>query len=208
MDNAAVLSDKMEIRFAALVHDIAKPNTRRVDKRKGYTFHGHDAVGERMLNKVAKRMKLSNQLRDYLKKLTLLHLRPIALAKKEITDSAVRRVMVAAGEDLDDLLTLCRADITTKNPHKVKKYMGNFERVETKMQDVTERDALKSFQSPVRGDEIMKVCGVTEGRVVGQIKSAIEAAILDENIDNTYEAAYDYFMSIKDEYLNKGDESE
>ena len=153
-------------------------------------------------------MKLSNQLRDYLKKLTLLHLRPIALAKKEITDSAVRRVMVAAGEDLDDLLTLCRADITTKNPHKVKKYMGNFERVETKMQDVTERDALKSFQSPVRGDEIMKVCGVTEGRVVGQIKSAIEDAILDENIDNTYEAAYDYFMSIKDEYLNKGDESE
>ena len=208
VDNAAVLSDKMEIRFAALVHDIAKPNTRRVDKRKGYTFHGHDAVGERMLNNVAKRMKLSNQLRDYLKKLTLLHLRPIALAKKEITDSAVRRVMVAAGEDLDDLLTLCRADITTKNPHKVKKYMGNFERVETKMQDVTERDALKSFQSPVRGDEIMKVCGITEGRVVGQIKSAIEAAILDEKIDNTYEAAYDYFMSIKDEYLNKGDESE
>ena len=208
VDNAAALSNKMEIRFAALVHDIAKPNTRRIDKRKGYTFHGHDAVGERMLNKVAKRMKLPNHLRDYLKKMTLLHLRPIALAKKEITDSAVRRVMVAAGEDLDDLLTLCRADITTKNPQKVKKYMSNFERVETKMQNVNERDALKSFQSPVRGDEIMKLCGLTEGRLVGQIKTAIEAAILDEKIDNTYEAAYDYFISIKDEYSKKSDEYE
>ena len=201
VDNSAQLSEKMELRFAALVHDIAKPNTRRIDKNKGYTFHGHDAVGERMLNKVSKRMKLSNHLRDYLKKLTLLHLRPIALAKKEITDSAVRRVMVAAGEDLDDLLTLCRADITTKNPKKVKKYMGNFERVEEKMKDVSEQDKLKFFQSPVRGDEIMKVCGVTEGRIVGQIKVAIEEAILDEKIDNNYESAYKYFLSIKDTYL-------
>jgi len=203
VDNAAQLSDKMKLRFAALVHDIAKPNTRRIDSQKGYTFHGHDAVGERMLNKISKRMKLSNDLKDYLKKLTLLHLRPIALAKKEITDSAVRRVMVAAGEDIDDLLILCRADITTKNPHKVQKYMGNFERVEGKMQDVTERDALKAFQSPVRGEEIMKVCGLTEGRVIGQIKSAIEDAILDEKIDNTYEAAYAYFMEIKDVIISE-----
>ena len=201
VDNAANLSEKMELRFAALVHDIAKPNTRRIDKTKGYTFHGHDSIGERMLNKVAKRMKLSTALKDYLKKLTLLHLRPIALAKKEITDSAIRRVMVAAAEDLDDLLTLCRADITTKNSEKVKQYMGNFERVETKMQDVTERDALKSFQSPVRGAEIMTVCGLTEGRIVGKIKTAIEEAILDEKIDNTYEAAYDYLMMIKDDYM-------
>ena len=190
VDNAANLSNKMELRFAALVHDIAKPNTRRIDPQKGYTFHGHDAVGERMLNKVAKRMKLSNNLKDYLKKLTLLHLRPIALAKKEITDSAVRRVMVMAGEDLDDLLTLCRADITTKNPKKINQYMRNFERVELKMKDVVERDALKAFQSPVRGAEIMKVCGLQEGRVVGRIKFAIEEAILDEKIDNTYESAY------------------
>ncbi len=203
VDNAANLSDKMKLRFAALVHDIAKPNTRRIDNQKGYTFHGHDAVGERMLNKVAKRMKLSNELKDYLKKLTLLHLRPIALAKKEITDSAVRRVMVAAGEDIDDLLTLCRADITTKNPHKVSKYIGNFERVEAKMQNVTERDALKAFQSPVRGDEIMKVCGLQEGRAVGKIKSAIEDAILDEKIDNNYEAAYAYFMEIKDTIISE-----
>lgn len=198
VDNAAQLSDKMKLRFAALVHDIAKPNTRRIDKLKGYTFHGHDAVGERMLNKVARRMKLSNELKDYLKKLTLLHLRPIALAKKEITDSAIRRVMVTAGEDLDDLLTLCRADITTKNPNRVKKYMGNFERVEAKMQDVNERDSLKGFQSPVRGEEIMAECGLKEGRVVGLIKKAIEDAILDEKIDNTYEAAFTYFMEIKD----------
>ena len=150
VDNAAELSDKMQLRFAALVHDIAKPNTRKIDPKKGYTFHGHDAIGERMLNKVAKRMKLSNELKDYIKKLTLLHLRPIALAKKEITDSAVRRVMVMAGDDIDDLLTLCRADITTKNPQRVKKYMSNFEQVELKMKDVAERDALKSFQSPVR----------------------------------------------------------
>ena len=201
VDNAASLSNKMELRFAALVHDIAKPNTRRIDPQKGYTFHGHDAVGERMLNKVAKRMKLSNNLKDYLKKLTLLHLRPIALAKKEITDSAVRRVMVMAGEDLDDLLTLCRADITTKNPKKINQYMRNFERVELKMKDVVERDTLKAFQSPVRGAEIMKVCGLQEGRIVGQIKFAIEEAILDEKIDNTYESAYAFLLKIKDEYL-------
>ena len=173
VDNAAELSDKMQLRFAALVHDIAKPNTRKIDPKKGYTFHGHDAIGERMLNKVAKRMKLSNELKDYIKKLTLLHLRPIALAKKEITDSAVRRVMVMAGDDIDDLLTLCRADITTKNPQRVKKYMSNFEQVELKMKDVAERDALKSFQSPVRGAEIMKICGLKEGPVVGEIKVAI-----------------------------------
>jgi len=201
VDNAANLSNKMELRFAALVHDIAKPNTRKIDPQKGYTFHGHDAVGERMLNKVAKRMKLSNNLKDYLKKLTLLHLRPIALAKKEITDSAVRRVMVMAGEDIDDLLILCRADITTKNPKKIKQYMTNFERVELKMKDVVERDALKAFQSPVKGAEIMKVCRLQEGRMVGQIKFAIEEAILDEKIDNTYESAYAFLLQIKDDFL-------
>jgi putative nucleotidyltransferase with HDIG domain len=203
VDNAAALSDKMELRFAALVHDIAKPVTRRIDQEKGYIFHGHDAVGVRMLEKLARRLKLSNELKNYLKKLTLLHLRPIALAKEEITDSAVRRLMVLAGEDIDDLLTLCRADITTKNPEKVRKYMGNFERVESRMLDVKERDAMRAFQSPVRGKEIMEVCGIREGKVVGDIKSAIEEAILDGKIDNTYEAAFDYFMKIKDSYLNK-----
>ncbi|MEE8437925.1 MAG: HD domain-containing protein [Candidatus Neomarinimicrobiota bacterium] len=202
VDNAAVLSGKMELRFAALVHDIAKPVTRRIDSKKGYTFHGHDAVGERMLNKVARRMKLSNELRDYLKKLTVLHLRPITLAQEEITDSAIRRVMVAAGDLSEDLLTLCRADITTKNPHKVEKYLGNFGRVEKRILNVKERDAFKKFQSPVRGGEIMKICGLKEGKLVGRLKSALEEAILDGKIKNEYAAAHSYLMEIKDDFLN------
>ena len=201
VDNAAQLSPKMEIRFAALVHDIAKPKTRRIDKKKGYTFHGHDAIGEGMLDTVASRMKLSNTLKQYLKKLTLLHLRPIALVKDIITDSAVRRLMVAAGDDLDDLMMLCRADITTKNPKRVKQYLKNFEMVEKKMANVVERDAMKTFQSPVRGAEIMAICGLKEGRKIGNIKKAIEEAILDCKIDNTHEAALQFLMEIKDNYI-------
>jgi len=200
VDNAAQLSYKMELRFAALVHDIGKPRTRRIHKTKGFTFHGHDDVGSRMLQKISKKLKLSNELRDYLIKMTLLHLRPIALAKKDVTDSAVRRLMVASGDETDDLLTLCRADITSKNPERVKRYMGNFERVEKFMQDVVERDNFRSFQSPVRGDEIMKVCGLTEGKKVGEIKSAIEEAILDGKINNTHEAAFNYLKEIKDNF--------
>ncbi|MBH08915.1 MAG: tRNA nucleotidyltransferase [Candidatus Marinimicrobia bacterium] len=200
VDNAAQLSDKMELRFAALVHDIAKPNTRRIHDEKGYTFHGHDVIGERMLNKVAQRLKLSNRLTDYLKKLTLLHLRPIALAKSEVTDSAIRRLMIASGNYLDDLMILCRADITTKNPNRVKRYLKNFQIVETKMADVIERDAMKSFQSPVRGKEIMSICGLTEGRKVGEIKGMIEEAILDGKIENTYDASKEYLLQIKDNF--------
>ena len=201
IDNAAKLSNKMDLRFAALVHDIGKPKTRRIHKTKGFTFHGHDDLGSRMLQKIAKRMKLSNDLRDYLIKMTILHLRPIALAKKGVSDSAIRRLMVTAGEETDDLLTLCRADITSKNPERVNRYMGNFERVEKFMQDVVERDKFRAFQSPVRGDEIMQECGLKEGKKIGQLKSAIEDAILDGKIENTYEAAYEYLMEIKDEFL-------
>ena len=203
VDNAAILTDKMEIRFAALVHDIAKPRTRRIDKKKGYTFHGHDAVGEKMLNDVARRMKLSNILKVYLKKLTLLHLRPIALVKDIVTDSAIRRLMVAAGHDLDDLMILCRADITTKNPKRVKKYLKNFEKVEQKMKSVLEKDSLKSFQSPVRGKEIMEFCGIGEGPIIGQIKKNIEEAILNGDIQNNYEDALEYLKKIKENYLGK-----
>lgn len=200
VDNAAKLTDKMEIRFAALVHDIAKPNTRRIDKKRGYTFHGHDAIGERMLDKVALRMRLSNSLKAYLKKLTLLHLRPIALVKEIVTDSAVRRLMVSAGDDLDDLMILCRADITTKNPNRVKRYLKNFEKVEEKMSNVVNRDALKAFQSPIRGNDIMEICGLTEGRNVGKIKEAIEEAILDGIIENTFDDAKKYLLKIKDTF--------
>ena len=197
VDNVAELSDKMELRFAALVHDIAKPITRRIDKKKGYTFHGHDAVGERMISKVADRMKLSKKLSNYLKKLTLLHLRPIALVKSHVTDSAVRRLMFAAGDDLDDLMTLCRGDITTKNPKKVSRYMSNFSAVEKKMLDVSERDAMKSFQSPIRGHEIMKIFGLEEGPKIGEIKKEIERAILDYKIGNNYDDAKAYLIKIK-----------
>ena len=200
VDNAAKLTQKMEIRFAALVHDIAKPATRRVDKKKGYTFHGHDAVGEKILNKVIKRMKLSNNLGEFLKRMTLLHLRPIALAKKGVTDSAVRRLMVAAGDDIDDLMTLCRADITTKNPNKVNKYMKNFERVDSLMKDVKERDLFSQFQSPVRGKEIMELYNLEEGKKVGKLKKEIEEAILDGKIDNNYDDALNYLNQIKDKY--------
>ena len=197
VDNASKLTDKMDVRFAALVHDIAKPKTKRFDKKKGWTFHGHDEIGRRMLISVAKRMKLSNELRDYLMLLTKLHLRPITLAMNGITDSAVRRVMVEAGENIDDLMTLCRADITTKNSHKVKKYMGNFERVEQLMKDVKLRDEMKAFQSPIKGKEIMEIFNLKPGPQVGVIKKAIEDAILDGIIPNEYDAAYDFMKNIK-----------
>ena len=201
VDNIAEKTEKADLRFAALIHDIGKPKTRRLDKNKGWTFHGHDAIGANMVDKMAKRMKLSNQTREFLKKLTLLHLRPISLAKEDVTDSAVRRLMVTAGEEVDDLMTLCRADITSKNPKLVKKYMENFQRVETFMQNVTERDAYRAFQSPVRGDQIMKECGLPPGKTVGKIKEAIENAILDGEIENDYDAAYEYFLKIKEEFL-------
>ena len=201
VDNIAEKTEKADLRFAALIHDIGKPKTRRLDKNKGWTFHGHDAIGANMVDKMAKRMKLSNQTREFLKKLTLLHLRPISLAKEDVTDSAVRRLMVTAGEEVDDLMTLCRADITSKNPKLVKKYMENFQRVETFMQNVTERDAYRAFQSPVRGDQIMKECGLSPGKTVGKIKEAIENAILDGEIANDYDAAHEYFLKIKEEFL-------
>ena len=197
VDNAAKLTKKMEVRFAALVHDIAKPNTKKFDKKKGWTFHGHEEIGRRMLKKVAKRMKLSNTLRDYLMLLTKLHLRPITLAMESITDSAIRRVMAEAGENVDDLMILCRADITTKNPKKIQKYMGNFEKVEDLMQDVKLRDEMRAFQSPVRGKEIMEVFRLKPGREVGRIKKSIEEAILEGDIPNEYEAAYAFMMKMK-----------
>jgi len=201
VDNSAKLSDKMKIRFAALVHDIAKPATKKFDVKKGWTFHGHEEIGRRMLSKVAKRMKLSNELKDYLMLLTKLHLRPIALAKKEISDSAVRRVMFEAGDHIEDLMKLCRADITTKNPKKLKKYMNNFERVEQLMENVKMKDEMKAFKSPIDGNVIMKTLSLKEGKYIGKIKKNIEDAILDGNIQNTYDAAFEYMMQIKDEII-------
>ena len=204
VDNAAALSSKTELRFAALVHDIGKPRTKRYDDQRGWTFHHHEEVGRKMLLEISQRMRLSKELRDYLVKLTRLHLRPIALASEGVTDSAVRRLMREAGEDVDDLMTLCRADITTRQVVRQERYMANFERVEALMADVTVRDEMRAFQSPVRGEEIMAICGIEPGPMVGRLKTAVEEAILEGQIDNTHEAALEYLHQIKDEILNSG----
>jgi putative nucleotidyltransferase with HDIG domain len=197
VDNAAKLSSKLDLRLAALVHDIAKPKTRRIDKKKGYTFYGHDDYGARMLKKISERMKFSNKTRDYIVKLTALHLRPISLAKKEVTDSAIRRLIVDAQEDAQDLMLLCRADITTKNPNNVKKYLSNFDHVEKRMHEVIESDELRAFQSPVRGNEIMKMFNLSAGKKVGEIKKIIEEAILNGEINNTHSDALSMLKTLK-----------
>jgi poly(A) polymerase len=201
VDNVAKVSDNLWLRFASLVHDIAKPPTKRFVEGTGWTFHGHEELGARMMNSIFERMKLPLHRLNYIEKLVRLHLRPIALVDEQVSDSAIRRLIVAADEDLDDLITLCRADITSKNPNKVNKYLENYELVMQKVQDVKEKDKLRAFQSPVRGDEIMKLCKIPPSKLVGEIKSAIEDAILDGKIQNTYEDAYNYLLQIKDKYL-------
>jgi poly(A) polymerase len=202
VDNICKETENTWLRFAALVHDIAKPPTKKFVEGIGWTFHGHEELGARMMKKIFHRMKLPLHQLEYIQKLIRLHLRPIALAKEEVTDSAIRRFVVNAGEDLEDLITLCRADITSKNPIKVEKYLDNYERVMQKVRDVKERDQLKEFQSPVRGEEIMQICNLKPSRKVGEIKTAIEEAILDGKIGNNYEEAYKYLLLIKDNYLN------
>ncbi len=201
VDNVASASDDLWLRFAALVHDIAKPPTKRFVEGTGWTFHGHEELGARMMKAIFKRMKLPYNKLDYIRKLIRLHLRPIALVDETVSDSAIRRLIVQADEDLDDLITLCRADITSKNPNKVKKYLANYEKVMEKVVEVREKDKLRAFQSPVRGDEIMKICNIGPSKTVGNIKSAIEEAILEGKIANTYEEAYNYLLEIKDEFL-------
>lgn len=201
VDNICEETDNVWLRFAALVHDIAKPPTKKFIEDIGWTFHGHEELGARMMKKIFHRMKLPMHQLEYIQKLIRLHLRPIALAKEEVTDSAIRRLIVQADEDLEDLITLCRADITSKNPVKVEKYLGNYERVMQKVRDVKERDQLRAFQSPVRGEEIMQICDLKPSRKVGEIKTAIEEAILDGKIGNNYEEALNYLMQIKDKML-------
>ncbi|MBA4406033.1 tRNA nucleotidyltransferase [bacterium] len=203
VDNISLISENVWLRFAALVHDIAKPPTKRFVEGTGWTFHGHEELGARMMKSIFNRLKLPLTRLDYIKKLVRLHLRPIALVDEEVTDSAIRRLIISADEDLDDLITLCRADITSKNPSKVSKYLENYEIVMQKVKDVRERDQLRAFQSPVRGEEIMKICNIPPSRLVGEIKTAIEEAILDGKIANNYEEAFQYLMVIKDDFINK-----
>ena len=203
VDNIAEKSDNVWLRFAGLMHDIAKPRTKKFIEGIGWTFHGHEEIGARMMKRIFRKLKLPMNKLEYVEKLVRLHLRPIALVDEQVTDSAIRRLIVAAGEDLDDLITLCRADITSKNPEKVKRYLKNYDIVMQKVRDVKEKDKLRAFQSPVRGDEIMRICNIPPSRTVGKIKKAIEEAILEGEIPNTYEAAYEYLLKIKDKILEE-----
>jgi len=203
LDNISRYTDKFELRFAALVHDIGKPVTKKFIEGKGWTFHGHNEVAVPMIKTICRRLRLPNKVMNYAVKLTKLHLRPIALAEDGVTDSAVRRLIVDADEDLDDLITLCRADVTSKNPEKVAEYMGNFDRVVEKINQVKEKDRLRAFQSPVRGDEIMKICNINPGPAVGYIKKNIEEAILNGIIQNNHDDALDYLLKNKDKWIEE-----
>jgi poly(A) polymerase len=203
VDNISQVTGNVWLRFAALVHDIAKPQTKKFVEGTGWTFHGHEELGARMMKSIFKKLKLPLTKLEYIEKLVRLHLRPIALAGEEVTDSAIRRLIVAAGDDLADLITLCRSDITSKNPRKVSKYLENYETVMKKVWEVEEKDRLRNFQSPVRGEVIMEVCNLKPSKKVGEIKSAIEDAIIDGKIGNNYEEAYRYLLEIKDKYLEK-----
>jgi putative nucleotidyltransferase with HDIG domain len=203
VDNAAERSNKMRLRFAALVHDIGKPSTKKFIDGTGWSYHGHEEVGRKMLNEVSRRMRLSKKLTAYLKRMTRLHLRPIALAQEGVSDAGIRRLIVEAGDYLDDLMIMVRADVTSKDPRRVKRYYGNFDRVMNRIEEVVEKDAMRAFQSPLRGDEIIELLGIEPGPVIGKIKSAIEEAILEGEIPNEYEAAKDYFFKIKDDFLKK-----
>jgi len=202
VDNVAKISDDIWLRLVALLHDIAKPQTKKFVEEIGWTFHGHDEIGARMMKGIFKRLKLPMNKLEYVEKLIRLHLRPIALAKDEVTDSAIRRLIVDTGDDLNDLINLCRADITSKDPNRVTKYLDNYERVMKKVFEVLEKDKLRAFQSPVRGEEIMQICNLKPSKKVGEIKKAIEEAILDGKIGNNYEEAYEYLFSIKEKYLS------
>ena len=194
VDNVAEMSDDLWLRFATLMHDIAKPRTKRFAEGHGWTFHGHEEVGARWQDKIFRRMKLPMQHLDYVRTLIRLHQRPMMLVDDGVTDSAIRRLAVQAGDAIDDLFMLCRADVTTRNPKRAQKYLKNYDIVQSKVKDVLERDQLRAFQSPVRGEEIMEISGLGPSREVGYMKWMIEEAILDGEIPNDHDAARDYLL--------------